>query len=76
MLKRLRTAHPIAYCISAELVFLGGMFLVSFVLTIGMLLTGTDFSTVDGLHYTDSTYLSIHYYLAQRILSNCYNLSP
>ena len=48
MLKRLRTAHPIAYCISAELVFLGGMFLVSFVLTIGMLLTGTDFSTVDG----------------------------
>lgn len=33
------------------------------------LLTG-DFSTVDGLHYTDSTYLSIHYYLAQRILSN------
>lgn len=30
------------------------------------LLTG-DFSTVDGLHYTDSTYLSIHYYVSNKI---------
>ena len=30
------------------------------------LLTG-DFSTVDGLHYTDSTYLSIHYYVVSRL---------
>lgn len=30
------------------------------------LLTG-DFSTVDGLHYTDSTYLSIHYYVVNRL---------
>lgn len=30
------------------------------------LLTG-DFSTVDGLHYTDSTYSSIHYYVTNRL---------
>lgn len=33
------------------------------------LLTG-DFSTVDGLHYTDSTYLSIHYYTVNKLSSN------
>jgi hypothetical protein len=34
MLKRLRTEHPILYCIGAELVFLLGMFLWSFVVIV------------------------------------------
>ena len=31
MLKRLRTAHPILYCILAEVLFLGSLFLSSLV---------------------------------------------
>ena len=34
MLKRLRTAHPILYCILAEVLFLGSLFLSSLVLTV------------------------------------------
>ena len=48
MLKRLRTAHPIGYCILTEVVFLSAMFLVSLLLTVGLLVAGADFSTLDG----------------------------
>ena len=36
MLKRLRTAHPILYCILAEVLFLGSLFLSSLVLTVAL----------------------------------------
>ena len=36
MLKRLRAAHPILYCILAEVLFLGSLFLSSLVLTVAL----------------------------------------
>ena len=36
MLKRLRTAHPILYCILSEVLFLGSMVLFSLLATIGL----------------------------------------
>ena len=47
MLKRLRTAHPILYCILAEVLFLGSLFLTSLVLTFGLAFAGADFSTLN-----------------------------
>ena len=47
MLKRLRAAHPLLYCILAEVLFLGTLFVTSFVLTIGLGLAGADFSQLD-----------------------------
>ena len=47
MLKRLRAAHPLLYCILAEVLFLGTLFVTSFVLTIGLGLAGADFSRLD-----------------------------
>ena len=46
MLKRLRTAHPILYCILSEVLFLGSMF--SLLATIGLAAAGVDFDTMDG----------------------------
>ena len=40
MLKRLRAAHPLLYCILAEVVFLGSLFVASLVLTLVLALTG------------------------------------
>ena len=48
MLKRLRTAHPILYCILSEVLFLGSMVLFSLLATIGLAAAGTDFDTMDG----------------------------
>ena len=47
MLKRLRAAHPILYCILAEVLFLGSLFLSSLVLTVALMAAGADFSGLD-----------------------------
>ena len=43
MLKRLRTAHPILYCILSEVLFLGSMVVFSLLATIGLAAAGADF---------------------------------
>lgn len=48
MLKRLRTAHPILYCILSEVLFLGSMVLFSLLATIGLAAAGADFDAMDG----------------------------
>ena len=48
MLKRLRTAHPILYCILSEVLFLGSMVVFSLLATIGLAAAGADFDTMDG----------------------------
>lgn len=47
MLKRLRTAHPVLYCILSEVLFLGTLFVTSFLLTLGLALAGADFDRLD-----------------------------
>ena len=47
MLKRLRADHPILYCILAEVLFLGSLFLSSLVLTVALMAAGADFSGLD-----------------------------
>lgn len=47
MLKRLRKQHPIGYCIGVEVLFLGVLMLVSFLLTLGLVLFGSDLSGVE-----------------------------
>ena len=46
MLKRLRTAHPILYCILAEVLFLGSLFLSSLVLTVALVFFGGLFALI------------------------------
>lgn len=48
MLKRLRTAHTILYCILSEVLFLGSMVVFSLLATIGLAAAGADFDTMDG----------------------------
>ena len=48
MLKRLRTAHPILYCIQSEVLFLGSMVVFSLLATIVLAAAGADFDTMDG----------------------------
>ena len=55
MLKRLRAAHPILYCILAEVLFLGSLFLSSLVLTVALVAAGADFSGLDAVSYTHLT---------------------
>ena len=43
MLKRLRTAHPILYCILSEVLFLGSMVVFSLLATIVLAAAGADF---------------------------------
>ena len=45
MLKRLRTAHPILYCILSEVLFLGSMVVFSLLATIVLAAAGADFDT-------------------------------
>lgn len=47
MLKRLRAAHPLLYCILAEVLFLGTLFVTSLLLTLGLGLAGADFASLD-----------------------------
>ena len=46
MLKRLRTAHPILYCILSEVLFLGSMVVFSLLATIVLAAAGADFDTM------------------------------
>ena len=48
MLKRLRAAHPILYCILSEVLFLGSMVVFSLLATIGLAAAGADFDAMDG----------------------------
>ena len=48
MLKRLRTAHPILYCVLSEVLFLGSMVVFSLLATIVLAAAGADFDTMDG----------------------------
>ena len=52
MLKRLRTAHPILFCILAEILFLGTLFLADFVFSLVLAFAGADFSSLDPYLYS------------------------
>ena len=45
MLKRLRTAHTILYCVLSEVLFLGSMVVFSLLATIVLAAAGADFDT-------------------------------
>ena len=46
MLKRLRTKHPIGFCVLSEILFLGSLFLASFVIIFAVMLAGVDLNGV------------------------------
>ena len=48
MLKRLRAAHPILYCILSEVLFLGSIVVFNLLVTVGLAITGADYSNMDG----------------------------
>ena len=47
MLKRLRKNHPLLYCIGAEAVFLGSLFVSSYLVVIALLLFRFNFAYAD-----------------------------
>lgn len=52
MLKRLRTAHPIVFCVLAEVVFLASLFVTDLIFTIVLVLLRADFSVLDTYLYS------------------------
>ena len=52
MLKRLRTAHPILFCILAEVLFLASLFVTDLVFTIALVLFRADFASIDTYLYS------------------------
>lgn len=52
MLKRLRSAHPILFCILAEVLFLGTLFVTDLVFSIVLLFAGANFATMDTYLYS------------------------
>ena len=48
MLKRLRNAHPVLFCILVEVLFLGSLFVSDLVFTFVLLFARADFSALDG----------------------------
>ena len=52
MLKRLRSAHPILFCILAEVLFLGTLFATDLVFSIVLLFAGANFTTMDTYLYS------------------------
>lgn len=52
MLKRLRKAHPILFCILAEVLFLGSLFLADLIFSIVLLILRVDFTTMDSYLYS------------------------
>ena len=52
MLKRLRKAHPILFCILAEVVFLASLFVTDLVFTIALVLFRADFASIDTYLYS------------------------
>ena len=63
MLKRLRKAHPILFCVLAEVIFLASLFVTDLVFTIALVLFRTDFAINDSLQIEDGIFvcrLKIH----------------
>ena len=52
MLKRLRKAHPILFCVLAEVIFLASLFVTDLVFTIALVLFRTDFASIDTYLYS------------------------
>lgn len=52
MLKRLRAAHPIVFCVLAEVVFLASLFVTDLIFTIVLVLLRADFSALDTYLYS------------------------
>ena len=52
MLKRLRKAHPILFCVLAEVVFLASLFVTDLVFTIALVLFQADFASIDTYLYS------------------------
>lgn len=52
MLKRLRTAHPIVFCVLAEVVFLASLLVTDLIFTIVLVLLRADFSALDTYLYS------------------------
>ena len=52
MLKRLRNAHPVLFCILVEVLFLGSLFVSDLVFTFVLLFARADFSALDGYLYS------------------------
>ena len=52
MLKRLRSAHPILFCILAEVLLLGTLFVTDLVFSVVLLFAGVDFTTMDTYLYS------------------------
>ena len=52
MLKRLRTAHPIVFCVLAEVAFLASLFVTDLIFTIVLVLLRADFSALDTYLYS------------------------
>ena len=52
MLKRLRTAHPLVFCVLAEVVFLASLFVTDLIFTIVLVLLRADFSALDTYLYS------------------------
>ena len=52
MLKRLRSAHPILFCILAEVLLLGTLFVTDLVFSVVLLFAGGDFTTMDTYLYS------------------------
>ena len=52
MLKRLRSAHPISFCILAEVLLLGTLFVTDLVFSVVLLFAGVDFTTMDTYLYS------------------------
>ena len=52
MLKRLRKAHPIIFCVLAEVVFLASLFVTDLVFTIALVLFRADFASIDTYLYS------------------------
>ena len=52
MLKRLRAAHPVLFCILAEVLFLASLFATDLVFTVVLVLLRVDLSTIDTYLYS------------------------
>ena len=52
MLKRLRKAHPILFCILAEVLFLVSLFVSDLIFSIVLLIAGVNFATMDSYLYS------------------------
>ena len=52
MLKRLRSAHPILFCILAEVLLLGTLFVTDLFFSVVLLFAGVDFTTMDTYLYS------------------------